>query len=92
MLGSSGAGASTSMLNTTVELNLLNAKNQDVLVMVLIGECCKVGFDFCITKSFCVYLCCSPWVCNCGHPWSSHLQQVVETAQPTGLIAEVISK
>ena len=41
----------------------------------------------------CVVLCgvvlASPWVCNCGHPWSSHRQRVVETAQPTGLIAEV---
>jgi hypothetical protein len=21
---------------------------------------------------------CSPWVCNCGHSWSSHTQSVVE--------------
>lgn len=32
----------------------------------------------------------SPWVCNCGHPWSSHQQQMVQAAQPTGLIAEAL--
>mmetsp|Transcript_13892 Transcript_13892/g.23024 ORF Transcript_13892/g.23024 Transcript_13892/m.23024 type:complete len:374 (+) Transcript_13892:170-1291(+) len=32
----------------------------------------------------------SPWVCNCGHPWSSHQQRVVQAAQPTGLIAEAL--
>ena len=32
----------------------------------------------------------SPWVCNCGHPWSSHVQKTLPASKPSGLIAQVI--
>lgn len=35
---------------------------------------------------------CSPWVCNCGHPWAQHYQEVIEAPKSSLLLEAMISQ